>query len=167
MKNLFFGLIAAVFMVNLSWGQQKDTLIVELKGLFESEKVGYYTDNDKFIALSESRAHKLFVAYFDFRSVDDISIPVVKKLIENNNNSYYLFSKSKDGRLSLALPLASRDGLFFIEKTKPSIKCETIGCSNSWGCEAQSAGNTLSCTQCFGDCKKTTEIKQSLFLSEF
>jgi hypothetical protein len=162
MKKAIFGLTATVFMlINFTYAQEKP-IIEELTNYFKENKFGYY-EKEQFVVKDLGQTHKMMMSYFE---IDNLEEPKIIKSTHRNDVIYYLASVSRDGKTSVAMQLNYESRLLYLSDNKPkaSIKCESISCSQNWGCTAEQMGTTLSCSTCTGDCKKTTEIKQSLSL---
>lgn len=159
MKKVIFGLIATVLFSFNTKAQdrlEKDDLSV----LFSKGKFGYF-DKDKFISKDINQTHVMISNYFEI-DIKLLDKPKIIKAKTKDSESYYLYSNTLDGRISIAIPLdfnSKTETVSISKSTKPSIKCETQACNSSWGCTAESQGTSVYCSHCSGDCKKTTEIK--------
>jgi len=77
-----------------------------------------------------------------------------KKSVEGGIE-YYLTSRSTNNQVSISVKL-KKDSKNRLLLSGDTCKCETKGCSESWGCNASGSGSTCSCSSCSSDCKKTS-----------
>jgi hypothetical protein len=80
----------------------------------------------------------------------------IKELRDKNDEpSYYLISRSTDQSSSVSIKLIKdKNGNLLL--SQDTCKCETSGCSESWGCNASGSGATCACSSCSSVCKKTS-----------
>jgi hypothetical protein len=51
---------------------------------------------------------------------------------------------------------STTDGRFRLMPVEGTCSCKSKSCAESWGCNASGSGNTCSCSNCTGDCEKTS-----------
>lgn len=88
----------------------------------------------------------------------NINAGLTKMEIVRTNNGYNLLARGSSFKSSIFVTYNISDGAFMINSG--SVSCTTTACSSTSGCEAWGH----SCTECSGDCTKTTTNAFSQFM---
>ena len=166
MKKLV--LILILVAISAIYSCKKDTQKNdEFKDLL-SEKIGEFDINNKPIITYD--VETLLLKYNSYANENDINTLFTKLRIQSfykkGEKHYMLCAYNKDLSQRIATLLEKQgDDLFFynINKNnkghKATLSCHTKSCANSTGCSPVNTGLGWHCSDCPGDCKKTTTIQ--------